>query len=97
MLQSALSEEWAIRLALRCPLDKSSCSHSIMEALLKGKVQYSSPPYTNLLKSSALDIASMIRSFTKQATLTRRSTVLSPPQQLVFHDTIVVAMNYLDR
>jgi hypothetical protein len=97
MLQSALSEEWAVRLALRCPLDKSSCSHLIMEALLKGKAQYSSPPCTTLLKSSALNIANIIYSFTKQVTLTRRSTVFSPPFQLVFHDSIMIAVNYLDR
>ncbi len=52
--------------------------------LLKGKTQYSWPPCTNQFRLAALDIGKIIYIFTKQATLTRRSTVLSFPLQLVF-------------
>ncbi len=51
------------------------------ETLLKGKAQYSWPPCTNLFR-----LVFIIYFLTKQATLKRRSTVLSLPFQLVFPD-----------
>ncbi len=51
------------------------------EPLLKGKAQYSSPPCTS---SAPFDNTNIIHFFTKQATLLRRSIVLSLPLQLVF-------------
>jgi hypothetical protein len=54
------------------------------ETLLKGKVQYSWPPYTTYFRSAAFDVANITYFFTKQASLMRRSTLLSLPLQLVF-------------
>ncbi len=54
------------------------------EPLLNGKDQYGWPPWTNTFRSAAFDYAKNIYFFTKQATLMRRSTVLSLPVQLVF-------------
>ncbi len=48
------------------------------EALLKGKAQYSWPPCTNYLKPPAFDIAKIISSFTKQATLITRPMIQPP-------------------
>ncbi len=38
------------------------------EPLLKGKVQYSWPPYTNYFRSASFDNSNIIYFFTKQAT-----------------------------
>jgi hypothetical protein len=54
------------------------------EVLQKGKAQHSWPPCTYYLISAALDNASIIYYFTKQATLMRRWSVLSLPLQLAF-------------
>ncbi len=49
------------------------------EVLLKGKAQYGWPACTNYFRSAPLYIEIIIYLFTKQATLVRRSTVLSLP------------------
>jgi hypothetical protein len=49
-----------------------------------GKAQYSSPPCTNLFRSTSFDSADIIYSFIKQATLIRRLTGLSLSLQLLF-------------
>jgi len=54
------------------------------EFSLEGKGQYDWPPLTNKLKSAPSDEANMIWFFSKQATLTRRSTVPRFPNLLVF-------------
>ncbi len=54
------------------------------ETLLKGKALYSWHPCTNLFRSEPFYIENIIYILTKQATLIRRSTVLSLPLQLVF-------------
>ncbi len=54
------------------------------EASLKGKAQYSSPLCTNKFESAQIDIGNIIYLFIKQATLMRRSTILSLPLQSVF-------------
>ncbi len=64
-----------------------------MEPLLKGKAQYNSPPCPNKLRSAALDTTNIIYFFTKQATLMRRSTMLSLPLHLVFPSTIMKRPN----
>jgi len=52
--------------------------------LLKGKAPYGLPPCTNYFRSAPFYIEHIIYLFTKQATLMRRSTVLSLPSQLGF-------------
>ncbi len=47
------------------------------EPLLKGKAQYGWPPYINWFRSAHFYNANIITSVSKQATLMRRSTVLS--------------------
>jgi len=54
-----------------------SCKCICREVILKGKTQYSWPPCTNEFKSSHFYIENIFSFFTKQATLLRRSTVLS--------------------
>ncbi len=54
------------------------------EPLLKGKAQYSWPPYINLLRSAVFYWKYYLPFFTKQVTLVRRSTVLRIPLQLEF-------------
>jgi hypothetical protein len=49
------------------------------EPLLKGKAQYSWPPYTNLSRSADFDIANITYFFTKQATLMRGQPYLASP------------------
>ncbi len=60
--------------------NKLECS--AREALLKGKAQYGWPPWTNLIRSAAFYVENITCPFTKQATLIRRSTVMSLPLQL---------------
>ncbi len=55
----------------------------IQGMLTKGKFQYSWPPCTYWFRSATFDITNIIYFFTKQATLIRRPTVLSPPLWLV--------------
>ncbi len=52
---------------------------STREALLKWKAQYRRAPCTNHFRSDTFDNANIIYYFMKQATLMRRSTVLSLP------------------
>ncbi len=54
------------------------------EVLPQGNAQYSWPPCTNEFRSAPLYIENSIYLFTKQATLMRRSTVLSLPPQSIF-------------
>jgi len=54
------------------------------ECLLKGKAQYNRPPSTNYFISDDFDIANIIYFLLNKLHLTRRSTVLSLPLQLVF-------------
>jgi hypothetical protein len=54
------------------------------EALLKGKARYKWPPCTNWFRSATFDVEKLFAFSTKQATLIRRSTVLSLPLLLVF-------------
>ncbi len=56
----------------------------IKELLLKGKAQYTWPPYTNYLRTATFDNAKIIYFFTKQGTLMRRATALSLSVQLIF-------------
>ncbi len=53
----------------------------ITQILLKGKAHYSLPPCTNLLRSTAFDIAKLFNFLQKQDILMRRSTVLILPFQ----------------
>ncbi len=55
------------------------CKRPCRKALLKGKAQYSWPPCTNLFRSAPFYIKILFPFFTKQATLMRRSIVLSLP------------------
>jgi hypothetical protein len=74
-----------------------SRNNSTMEPLLKGKTQYWWPPCTNYLDQLLLVLQTLFTFFKKQATLIRRSAVLSLPFQLVFPDwTIKVVKLYLD-
>ncbi len=57
---------------------------SVLLPLLKGKAQYSWPPCTNKFRTDTFDNANIIYFSTKQATLMRRSTVLSLPLQKEF-------------
>jgi hypothetical protein len=54
------------------------------EVLLKGNAQYGWPPCNNKFRSAPFYNENMIYFLTKQATLMRRSTVLSLPTKLVF-------------
>ncbi len=48
------------------------------------KAQYNSPPCSHQFRSAALDIPNIIYFYTKQATLMRRSTIVSLPLKSVF-------------
>jgi hypothetical protein len=54
------------------------------EVLLKGKAQYRWPPSTNQLILAPFNVEIIVYLFTKQSTLTRRSSVPSRPSQLAF-------------
>jgi hypothetical protein len=56
----------------------------IREPFLKGKAQYLWPPSTSKFRSAPYTLKNLIIYCTKQATLMRRSTVLSLPLQSVF-------------
>ncbi len=60
-----------------------------------GKAQYSWPPSPDKLRSAAFDNANIVYFFTKQATIMRRSTVLSLPLQIVFPGIIKLCLPYL--
>jgi hypothetical protein len=68
----------------------------IMEVLLSGKTQYSWPPCPNFGSAQFYIKSFIFHSFTKQATSTRRSTVLSLPFQLVFPALINVNISGSD-
>jgi hypothetical protein len=68
---------------LQQPKNNESCCR---ESLLKGNAQYSRPPCTNQFSSAAFDTENSVYSFARQATLMRRSTVLSLPLQFVWQE-----------
>jgi hypothetical protein len=68
---------------LQQPKNNESCCR---EPLLKGNAQYSRPPCTNKVSSATFDTENSVYSFTRQATLMRRSTVLSLPLQFVWQE-----------
>ncbi len=96
-LESSVSDTtiWSVALKSSIMILEASLTliydaHStITEPLQKGKDQYSWPPCTNLFRSAPFYIENFIYPPYKQATLTRRSTVLSLPFQLVFPGTLV--------
>ncbi len=59
----------------------AQCNYNTIgrEVLLKGNAQYGWPPCTSQVRSAAFDSPNIISFLTKQATLMRRSTVLSLP------------------
>ncbi len=67
---------------------------STREVLLKGKAQYSWPPCTKWFNQLLFILQILFTFFTKQATLMRRSTVLSLPPQLVFPASAFITTHF---